>query len=120
MAHHRSTTATSLAIITEQRKKLLTPFILAALTTGIGLDICSTALMIIGSRHIPITFHGCLGYSALAVMLVDTVLLWRFWNRGERDKPTPLKLHLYTRFCYIWWVAAYLAGAALAMHGIKR
>jgi len=112
--------AYSIAVITEQRKKFITPFILAALTTGITLDISSTVLMIIGSRHIPITIHGCLGYSALAVMLVDTILLWRFWNKGGRDKPTPRKLHLYTRFCYIWWAIAYVAGAALAMHGMKR
>ena len=77
-------------------------------------DISSTILMIIGSRKIPITVHGFIGYSALAVMLIDTILIWRFWRKNSGTH-VPRGLNLYTRFAYIWWVIAYIAGAIIAM-----
>ncbi len=76
--------AYSIAVITEQHKKTLTSFILGALATGLLLDAVSTILMIAGSRHIPLTIHGILGYSAFAAMLTDTILLFR--SRGKNRK----------------------------------
>ena len=104
----------SIAIITEQRKSSITRFVLTFLTLGVILDISSTTLMIIGSGKIPITIHGFIGYSALLVMLVDAVLIWRYWNRNQSDKVSR-DLNLYTRFAYTWWVVAYIAGAIIAM-----
>ena len=104
----------SIAVITEQRNKVISNFVLLFLTIGICLDISSTALMIIGSGKIPITIHGFLGYSALAAMLIDTILIWTFRSKHGRD-PVPCKLNLYTRFAYAWWVIAYIAGAIIAM-----
>lgn len=110
--------AYSIAVITEQRKKKLTSFILGALATGLLLDAVSTILMIVGSRHVPLTIHGMLGYSAFAAMLTDTILLFRSREKNRRGEPPPLGLHLYTRCAYLWWVAAYLAGGLLAMRGL--
>jgi hypothetical protein len=62
----------SIAVITEQKKLRISKFVLLFLTLGVCCDISSTILMILGSRNIPITVHGFLGYSALSVMLVDT------------------------------------------------
>jgi hypothetical protein len=104
----------SIAVLTEQRRGALSLFILTFLTLGVLLDISSTTLMIIGSRQLVITVHGVIGYSALAVMLVDAVLLWRQWRRGGAAK-VPRGLNLYTRFAYGWWVVAYVAGAVIAM-----
>ena len=104
----------SIAVITEQRKKIVSNFVLLFITIGVCLDISSTALMIIGSGKIPITVHGFLGYSALAVMLIDTILIWRFHSKHGRDL-VPRRLNLYTRFAYTWWVIAYIAGAIIAM-----
>jgi EamA domain-containing membrane protein RarD len=103
----------SIAIITEQRKSVLSPFMLVFLTMGIILDVTATCFMIAGSRRIPLTFHGILGYSALTVMLVDTILIWKTWMRGAL-KPSR-NLHLYTRFAYTWWVLAYFAGGFVAV-----
>jgi hypothetical protein len=105
--------AYSIAVITEQRKRVISNFVLTFLTIGVCLDISSTALMIIGSGKIPITAHGFLGYSALAVMLVDAVLIWRYRIRNGREASRPL--NIYTRVAYGWWVVAYIAGAILAM-----
>ncbi len=103
----------SIGVITEQRKHSITRFVLTFLTIGITLDITSTIVMIVGSSNIPITFHGCLGYSALTVMLVDTICIWRLKLRHV--EAVPRKLHLYTRFAYAWWVIAYIAGSLIAM-----
>lgn len=104
----------SIAILTEQRKGYISKVVLGFLTAGVLLDITSTILMITGSRKIPITTHGFIGYSALLVMLIDTILIWRFWckNRGTQ---VPHVLNIYTRLAYCWWVIAYIAGAIIAM-----
>ena len=83
----------SISVITEQRKKTLTSFVLTTRTIGVVLDVTATAFMIAGSRKIPFTFHGLLGYSALAGMLVDTVLAWRFAKSQKQQAVSPgLKL----------------------------
>jgi hypothetical protein len=105
----------SFAIINEQRKKIITPKILLFLTIGIILDISATAMMIIGSSNGPFTLHGFVGYSALAFMLVDTILIWKFKLNSGYNIEVPAKLHLYSRFAYIWWVLAYITGSLLVM-----
>ena len=105
----------SIAVITEQRKGKVTNRVLTFLTTGIVLDISSTVLMIIGAGKIPITVHGFIGYSALTVMLIETVLIWRFRRKNGSDIPVSKGLSTYTRFAYVWWVIAYIAGAIIAM-----
>ena len=107
----------SIGVITEQRRRALSKFSLGFITAGLVFDISSTALMIAGSGNIPITVHGFIGYSALTVMLIDTILLWRHWRR-ERGGHLPHGLNLYTRLAYGWWVIAYIAGAAIAMSGV--
>jgi EamA domain-containing membrane protein RarD len=104
----------SIGVIMEQRKHFISKAVLTFLTAGVILDISSTALMIIGSRKIPITVHGFIGYSALTVMLIDTILVWRFWRSHGNDQVSP-GLNRYTRIAYIWWVVAYIAGATIAM-----
>jgi hypothetical protein len=109
----------SIAIWSEQRKKILTPFIMTTLTIGIALDMTATGFMIAGSRNIPFTPHGFLGYSALLAMLVDTVFTWRFWRSETKRQTVGRGLHLYTRFAYAWWVTAYLAGGLIASIGLR-
>ena len=104
----------SVAILTEQRKGYISKVVLGFLTAGVILDVTSTLLMIIGSRKIPITIHGFIGYSALLVMLIDTILIWRFW-RKNRGIQVSKGLNIYTRLAYCWWVIAYIAGAIIAM-----
>ena len=103
----------SISVISEQRRKNLTIFVLTTRTIGVVLDITATAFMIAGSRHIPFTFHGLLGYSALAGMLADTILVWRF-SKKQHLRPVSSGLKLYTRIAYLWWVLAYVAGGLIA------
>jgi hypothetical protein len=105
--------AYSIAVISEQRKRTISGIVLVFLTAGICLDITATVFMIIGSHRIPITFHGVLGYSALAGMLIDTILIWK--TRLKKNETVSKKTHIYTRIAYIWWVIAYFAGGFIAI-----
>ena len=101
----------SIGVILEQRRSRITRAVLAFLAIGVTLDITSTVLMILGSSHI--TIHGFIGWSALAAMLTDAVLIWRHWTR-QKDGVVSRGLNLYTRYAYSWWVVAYIAGAVIA------
>ena len=102
----------SIAVITEQRKHRITRQVRLFLTIGVILDITATVCMIAGSTKSPFSLHGILGYSSLAAMSLDTLLVWRHWRRNS-EGVVPLSLHLYSRYAYLWWVAAYITGAAL-------
>jgi uncharacterized repeat protein (TIGR03987 family) len=104
----------SIAVITEQRKHSITKLILVFLTGGVLLDISSTLLMLLGSTNTPLTVHGIIGYTALLVMLIDAVFIWRHWIK-RRGENIPRKIHLYTRIAYGWWVVAYIVGAIMSM-----
>lgn len=105
----------SLSILTEQRKRLVTPFVLRFLTIGIVLDVTATTFMIIGSSNSAFTLHGILGYTSLAAMLIDTILIWRFHHASKPGTVVPQKLHLYSRFAYSYWVAAFITGLMLVI-----
>jgi len=104
----------SVGVIMEQRKSFVSWSIILFMTLGVACDISSTTLMIIGSRNIPFTLHGVLGYSALALMLVETILMWRHWIKNHQSQVSK-KLGLYIRIAYAWWVIAYIAGAIIAI-----
>lgn len=107
--------AYSVGIITEQRKQIVSNVVLGFLTAGIILDITATAFMIIGSSNTPFTLHGLLGYSSLAAMLVDTILIWRHRIRSGRTEKVGPGLHLYSRLAYIWWILAFITGGLLVL-----
>ena len=104
-----------ISLITEQVKKIISKRVLIFLTIGLTLDITATACMIIGSPNSPFTFHGFVGYSALIIMVIETVRVWRLYLSGGFNVPVPKGLHLYSRFAIIWWALAYITGSMLAM-----
>jgi uncharacterized repeat protein (TIGR03987 family) len=103
----------SIGVITEHRKRVITKRVLVFLTVGVILDISSTVLMIIGSGKIPITVHGFIGYSALLLMLVDTILSWSYRCKNG-DKQISNGLNIYTKMAFGWWVVAYIVGAVMS------
>jgi hypothetical protein len=103
----------SIAIITEQRKGTIRRTILFFLTLGVCLDIIATTFMILGSSKGGFTLHGILGYSSLLGMLTDAILIWRQKIKNGLYTRVPRKLHLYSRYAYIWWVLAFITGALL-------
>ena len=105
----------SIAIITEQRKQLINKIVLVFISLGIMLDITATACMIIGSSNPPCTLHGILGYSSLMAMLIDTGLIWKHFIKNGPTVSVPRKLHLYSRYAYIWWILAFITGTLLVV-----
>jgi hypothetical protein len=105
----------SIGIITEQVKKKILPRVLIFITLGVILDITATAFMILGSKNSPFTPHGFIGYSALFLMLIELVRIWRAYNKLGMGADVPKGVHLYSRYAYIWWVVAYITGSLIAM-----
>ena len=104
----------SIGTFKEQRTRRAGPGARGFLTVGVLLDLGATTLMVLATGRLALTVHGALGYSALALMIVDTALLWRHARRrGEAE--VARGLHLYSRVAYLYWVAAYVTGAALVM-----
>lgn len=102
------------AIVTQARRHRPTALMRGFLTAGVALDATATGLMIAGSRRIPLTFHGILGYSAFILMATDLVLVWRRFRRYG-DAPLPGRLHHYSLAAYSWWVLAFIAGMIVAL-----
>lgn len=107
----------SIAIFTEQRKKILRRRILVFLTLGVALDITATICMILGSSKGGFTLHGIIGYSSLAGMFIDAVLIWRLKIKNGSYCPVPDNIHIYSRYAYIWWVIAFITGGLLVAMG---
>ena len=84
----------SVGIVTEQRKKRIHKTVLMFLTLGVCLDITATTFMIMGSSKGGFTIHGILGYSSLAGMFTDAVLIWRQRLKNGPNAPVPRYLHL--------------------------
>jgi uncharacterized membrane protein len=103
----------TVAVVAEQRRRRLAPRVLLFLTIGVLLDVTATAFMILGSSKGAFTLHGVLGYSSLAAMIVDTLLVWRLAASRGAEAAVPRGLHLYTRAAYLWWVAAFITGGLL-------
>jgi uncharacterized protein with PQ loop repeat len=102
-------------IITEQRKRLVTKTVLIFLSLGLLFDISATVCMIIGSTNSPFTFHGFIGYTALLAMVIETLLVYRFYLKNGSAVSVPKGLHLYSRFALVLWVAVYITGSLLVV-----
>ncbi len=114
-----STVTTALVLYTigaikELRARRATRGVCGVFSVGVAFDVTATTLMILATRSGGLTLHGLLGYSALAGMATDTLLMWRHRSRSG-DGPIGRRLHLYSRLAYVYWVVAYFTGAALVM-----
>lgn len=103
----------SIAIITEQRQKIVSKKVLLFLTLGVTLDIIATTFMILGSSKGGFTLHGFIGYSSLLGMSIDAILIWRLKIKNGFNSPVPKTIHLYSRYAWIWWVLAFITGGLL-------
>ncbi|MCK3685334.1 hypothetical protein [Maribellus sp. YY47] len=109
--------AYSIGIYREHRKRLLTKSILTFITLGVILNIIAIVYMIKGSPDSAFTLHKILGYLAFAGMFTDAVLLWRICIKDGLYNHIPKKIHLYSRYAYLWWVVAFVTGGLLIMLG---
>lgn len=99
----------------ERKTRKAGNFEITFLTLGVLFDITATTFMIIGSSKSPFTLHGILGYSSLAGMLTDSILMWRTRIKNPSSPVISDSLHRYSKIAYAWWIIAYLTGAILVM-----
>jgi hypothetical protein len=104
-------------IFQKKKNDFLNVRMCAILSFGVVFDISGTILMIIGSKKIPLTVHGIIGYTALAGMIIETLLMWRYLLK-HKNRETKKSLTVYTWIAYTWWLVAYFAGGALAVIGL--
>jgi hypothetical protein len=104
----------SIGAVKELRARRATRGVCGNFAAGVAFDVTATLLMILATRNGGLTVHGVLGYSALAAMTTDTLLMWRH-RRSAGAEPLGERLHLYSRVAYVYWVVAYFTGAALVM-----
>ncbi len=100
----------------QQRSRRITGSVVGFLTVGVILDIIATVFMILGSGRI-MSLHGLLGYSALAAMLAEVVIAWR-WRRSQGEATITGGMALYSRVAYAYWVVAFVSGGLLV--GMSR
>ncbi len=101
----------TVAVVSEQRGGRVTRKVLWFLAAGVVFDVSATVCMILSAGRL-LTLHGALGYSALAAMVLETVLAARH-RRRSGEAQVPRWLHLYTRAAYAWWVVAFISGGLL-------
>lgn len=85
---------------------------------GVAADAAATLFMILGSRNVPLTLHGIMGYSALLLMAVDTLLIWRLCHGIGRGALIPAPLRLFSAAAYGWWLIVFIAGAVMTSGSI--
>lgn len=97
--------------VSQQRARRITSVTLGFLTVGLVFDVVATIFMILGSGRL-ISLHGVLGYSALAGMLVEVAVAWR-WRARNGDQPVTDGMRRYARLAYGYWVVAFISGGLL-------
>ena len=105
-------------VFLKNKSKVLNIRICTILSLGALFDVSGTILMIIGSKRIPLTVHGIIGYTALLGMIVETILMWRHLVKHEEAEINK-SLNIYTWIAYSWWIIAYFAGGILAMFELR-
>jgi len=102
----------SIAVV---RFKIVTPGVLIFLTLGVILDFVAVAFMIIGSGKGAFTLHGYLGYSAMLTMIINLILVWRWYLKKGFDTIISNWIILYSKIAYAWWLIVYITGSLLVI-----
>ncbi|MEG0323769.1 MAG: hypothetical protein RR547_09490 [Raoultibacter sp.] len=76
-------------------------------TVAVVSDAIATVCMMIQAQNlIPADFHGWIGYSALTLMVIDLVLVFR--HRKEGTAPTSMRV--YAGIVLVFWIVSYSLG----------
>ena len=102
----------SIAVV---RFKIVTPGVLIFLTLGVILDFVAVAFMIIGSGKGAFTLHGYLGYSAMLTMIINLILVWRWYLKNGFDTIISNWIIIYSKIAYAWWLIVYITGSLLVI-----
>ena len=97
------------------RFKMVSPNVLWFLTAGLILDIVAIICMSIGADTNSFSFHNFLGFSALLVMMLEVILIWRTYLKKKLYADIDEKLIAYSRIAISWWIIAYITGSLMVI-----
>ena len=99
----------------ERKYKRATNGLLLFITLAVSFDISATVCMMIGTAKEYFTLHGTLGYTALTLMIIDAIFIWRHKIKNGSEVPFSVNLNRYTLYAYILWLIAFATGEYLAI-----
>jgi TRAP-type C4-dicarboxylate transport system permease large subunit len=99
----------------EHKYKRATKGLLFFITLAVMFDMSATICMMIGTESIYFTLHGSLGYLALFIMIIDTLLIWQHKIKNGSKKEFSSNLNRYSKFAYLLWITAFATGEYLAI-----
>ena len=102
-------------IIKENKYKRASKSVVKFITIAVVFDILATGCMMIGTAKEYFTLHGILGYTALFLMIIDTILIWRHKLNKGSEEPFSKGLDRYSKFAYVVWIMAFITGEYLAI-----
>jgi len=105
----------SVFIYKEHKYKRATNGLLVFITAAVMFDISATICMMIGTAEKYFSLHGILGYTALAVMITDSIFIWRHKNKFGSEVPFSNTLNRNSKLGYILWLIAFFTGEMLAV-----
>ena len=102
-------------IIKENKYKRATKSVVKFITIAVIFDVLATSCMMIGTAKEYFTLHGILGYTALFLMIIDTILIWKHKINKGSEEPFSVGLDRYTKIAYVVWIMAFITGEYLAI-----
>ncbi len=105
----------SIFIYKERKYKRATNGVVGFITAAVIFDISATLCMMIGTVEGWLTLHGVLGYTALTVMVIDAVFIWRHRSKHGTEVPFSETLNRNSKLGYILWLIAFGTGELLAV-----
>ena len=101
-------------IIKEQKHRRATKGVARFILAAVIFDVTATVCMMIGAQETYFTLHGILGYTALTVMVIDAVFIWRHKLKYGAEVPFSDTLNRNTKLGYILWLVAFGTGMIMA------
>ena len=71
--------------------------------------------MMIGTEKQYFTTHGVLGYTALFLMVLDAIFIWKHRMRHGSEVPFSRVLNRNSKLAYVIWIAAFATGDYIAI-----
>jgi hypothetical protein len=102
-------------IIKETRHGRATRGVVGFITAAVMFDVSATLCMMIGTDEDYFTLHGILGYTALSVMVLDAIFIWRHKTRYGAEVPFSATLNRNSKLAYVLWIAAFATGEYIAI-----
>ena len=101
-------------VIKEAAHKRATIGVVGFITAAVSFDMAATGAMMIGSEKQYFTTHGILGYTALFLMILDAIFIWKHRLKFGSEVPFSDTLNRNSKIAYVIWLVAFATGEYIA------